>query len=689
MIVVEAGSRSQRAFDAQLMFAAQLAARGHEVAIDAGALPDRLDRGRTYEAAPYLVDPGDLSVDALFLLAAEDLEDRVLALLRDRALGAEVPVVATGRFADHQAYLGARARLAYALGREPRVIDLTELQPRPLIAQAAAPLVAERAPRSRPPGRVPVLTLVLGKSALEDPTLLPVLSQMGHRAAFRLQLIASAAQKDRIKASRHHDLPVVTFTELSPVTLAAGTDVFAVFGQGVPGERMATLAVCLMAAGGVVVDCTSDRAFLAQGAPALRGPEDPAALEAYLTDMVFVNLGRIGAQLAAAPWIATADIARLESAAGLAPVPAAADAARPARQTLFLPTNGVGLGHAQRCAVIADALPEAVRPSFAAFPSCVPMIVRRGYDCLPLVQKSEDHPEPHANDILTYLRLSRVLRRGDRLVFDGGYVFESIFRTVLERNLSAVWIRRGLWPQGRSSDIALDRERIFDKVIVPSEAFPELNDAYSYSPRVHYVGPILREAAQDAQARAALRDRLADRFGLRFERLVVSMLGGGVASDRTAHLQAIAGLLAGRRDVLHLVVVWPGANVAAGLYAWPNTRVVQTFEALALCLAADLVISAAGYNSVHEILYHRIPAVLIPQSAPYLDDQARRAEALAERGLCARIGESELLRLDRVLAGCLDGDATERFRAALAAVDLPEPGAAEAARLILATGEES
>ncbi|MGC9420467.1 MAG: glycosyltransferase, partial [Rhodovulum sp.] len=647
MILVEAGSRSQRACDAQLILAAQLAARGHRVAIDAAGLPADLDRGRTYEAAPFLVDPEDLEVTAVVLLGADALADQALAALRDRVLAADVPVVATGRFGDHQAYLGARARIAYALGREPRVIDLAETQPRPLIARAMTPLVAELAPRPRPLGRVPMLTVALGASALDGPDALPRLAQMTGRAGFGFQLIANGEQKDLIKASRYHDLPVVTFTELSPVTLAAGTDVFAVYGQGVPGERMAALATCLMAAGGVVIDCTEDRAFLAQGAPALRGPEDPAALEPYLTDTVFVNLAQIGAQTAAAPWIAAADIARLETAAGLAPAPATPMAAPAAptrpRRTLFLPTNGVGLGHAQRCTVIADALPEGEAAAFAAFPSCVPMILRRGYDCLPLVQKSPDHPEPYANDVLTYLRLGRALAPGDRLVFDGGYVFDSIFRTVLERDLPAVWIRRGLWPQGSSSDIALDRERIFARVIVPAEAFPELNDAYSFGPRIQPVGPVLRMGRLNAAARAALRERLADRFARPFDRLVISMLGGGVASDRTAQLQAIAGMLAPRPDVLHLVVVWPGANVSAGLYAWPNTRVVQTFEALSLCLAADLVISAAGYNSVHEILYHRIPAVLIPQSAPYLDDQTRRAQALAERGLAEMIEEADLM----------------------------------------------
>ncbi|TCM84993.1 hypothetical protein [Rhodovulum steppense] len=114
----------------------------------ADGLPGDPDLGRTYEVAPFLVDTEDLAVKTIFPLGVDELEDRELADLRNRAPWPDVPFVATGRFADHQAYLGAWGRLAHALGREPRVIDLTETQPRPLIAGATMLLVAEREPRS-------------------------------------------------------------------------------------------------------------------------------------------------------------------------------------------------------------------------------------------------------------------------------------------------------------------------------------------------------------------------------------------------------------------------------------------------------------------------------------------------------------------------------------------------------------
>lgn len=48
---------------------------------------------------------------------------------------------------------------------------------------------------------------------------------------------------------------------------------------------------------------------------------------------------------------------------------------------------------------------------------------------------------------------------------------------------------------------------------------------------------------------------------------MISMLGG--ASDRTAQLQAIAVMLAGREEVLHLIVVWPCGMWRRGFTSGP------------------------------------------------------------------------------------------------------------------------
>ena len=680
MIFVEAGTRSLRSFDAQLIFAGQLAARGHTACIGAEYLREDAGRGRVYEASKFLVDPDEQQAETVFVLGAEAIEDELLASLRKKQLSPDVPVVATGRFESQQSYVSAKARLAYALGREASVIDLSDFQPRPILSAAIAPLVADIRPNSRPLPEKANVTVVLGSMELDNPETLSCFSRMSNQGAYNLKLIVSGAQKEAIKASHFTDLPTLLYTDLPPHALARSTDVLAIFGHGVAGIRVATLAVEVIAAGRVAIDCTEDEVLMSSGAPALLGPKTPFALDGYLTGKILGNVPQIAEQASKSQWLHTVDISRLETVAGLGIKKRPRKRSTP--RTLFLPTNGVGLGHAQRCAVIAKSLPGDVRPMFAAFPSCVPLVRREGIDCIPLVARNDAHDSSNDNDILTYRRLSASLKGGDSLVFDGGYVFDSVYRVIQERDLSAVWIRRGLWPEGRSRQIMLRRERVFDRVIVPSEAFDELNDAYSYGDHVHYVGPVFREVSQSKNERKRLRAGLAERFGRDFETLAVSVLGGGVASDRTAQLQAISGMLEARPDCLHLIVTWPGSTLHPATFGWKNTKVVRTLEATSLCLAADLVLSAAGYNSVLEILYHRIPAILIPQSAPYLDDQERRAKALADRDLCAMVTEREILKLETTVTGFLERGEAGVYRTALNKVELPDPGAASAAKLI-------
>jgi len=229
------------------------------------------------------------------------------------------------------------------------------------------------------------------------------------------------------------------------------------------------------------------------------------------------------------------------------------------------------------------------------------------------------------------------------------------------------------------SEAQIERERAFSRVIVPGEVFDELNAEYSRGQNLRGVGPIVQPTPETDPAE--VRERLARMLGVAFDTIVVTMLGGGVATDRSAQLQRVCGLLARRPGCLHLIVVWPNSKIAPGLYGWENTRVVRTHNSLALCKAADFVVSAVGYNSFHELMYHRIPSIFVPQVAPFMDDQERRARAASDRDLAVTVLAHELLGLERAVSGMFEGGA-EAIRGRLAGVDLPPTGNRAAAQLI-------
>jgi hypothetical protein len=680
MILLEAGRTDERSFDSKLLFAADLAERGHRVVLDERTVPKGWTRHHKYDAAPFLAAPEDIAPASLVLIGAEDLTAETLARLRALDLPEDLHVVALGRFPDRQAFVAAQTRIAYAFGREPRVVDLEGFA-------AGAPAMPGLAPLTAPvrdvePARTgPVRLLVfLPAEWLEEPQIPPLLAALDAMPRYRLSVVTPSAGKEHLRQTRHAALDVFGYADVLPTVLARHSDVAAFFGTAIPGERMAALAVDLLAAGKAVIDGTAGAAFEAWGAPVVRGPEEPSALPAFLDHAVIPNLAAIGRASRESLWIERRGIARLEAAAGL-PSPPSVPLTDPAPgRIVFLPTNGNGLGHAQRCTRIAARLSRPDDALFLAFPSCLPLVRSRGFQGLPLVQKSPAHPEEYANDILNHLRLRRTLRPQDHLVFDGGYVFESIYRTILETGCRATWIRRGLWRPGQVASPALDRERVFSRILVPEEAFPELNVDYSSGARVHRVGPVVQPPPEID--RETVRARLSDHFGIAFDTLVVTMLGGGVAADRSAQLHTISGLLDARPRCLHLVVLWPTARLAPGIGAWRTTRLVRTSNALALMRAADATVSAVGYNTFHEVLYNRVPCIFIPQEAPYLDDQERRARAASDRDVAETVLAHELLLLERRLTDLLDTGGAAALADRLAALDLPPTGTDLAARLI-------
>lgn len=681
MILVEAGTRDEQGFDTRLVFTELLRRAGLMAGIDDSTLPESLHRSQKYEAVEVLVSLDDIEPAGVVLLDAQNATDAMLSKLRGYKLGADRPVVAIGRFETRQQRIGTQAKIAFAAGTEPELLDLKDIQPSTLLAGVPLPLFATATERAFEQDRPRVLVYVPGDMT-EELDFEAKVSMLGAMRDFDVAILTSAKAKDALQSMPRTTMPIYSYAELSPRSFADLAEIAVVLGDGSPGQRMAQLGAEIIGAGGILIDGTQAGCLSQCPAPVVRGPSRLSELPGFLEGEILPRKNAIQAEVRSSQWRRTNDLSHLIARfpAAFRPDPSRARKTPALQRTMFLPTNGVGLGHSQRCSLIAAQMPEKANVSFAAFPSCIDLVEQQQFPCRPLVQKSEAHVDSYANDIVNYKRLRRALAPGDRLVFDGVYVFDSIYRTILERDLEAIWIRRGLWRANQTNQTALAREHVFQRVVVPREAFDELNQHYSFGENIHHVGPIVR--LPEAGSVDTTRKAVSRELGVTFSRLVVSMLGGGVAADRGPQLQTICAALEGQNDLLHLVVVWPNAKVAPELTLWKNTRVVRALDALRLAKAADFVVTAVGYNSFHEVLYHRIPAIFIPQTAPYMDDQERRALAATERGLAEIVLPDELLMLDRKITAFLESGRAEGLREQLAALDLPEPGNLAAAQII-------
>ena len=670
---------------------ASLRAAGLQAGVYRDTLPQTMTLAESYDVARLIAPTPPAEGDQLLIIGGHAVKDSDLVSLRRLAPLRASGCLVAGLFGSLQTEIGIRSRFSYALGREPDLLPLQE-ESLGLITSSEAPVFGiDHLCQPASDGRLRVLIVAPALTGVATPAALQALA-----VARRLSvtILTDGKSKDLLRAAGFA-APVYHYSEVPLRSLVRRADV-AVFCQPVPASHGMRMLLADLAVSGVGLLDASDGFANRKQEPALvPAPADPASLAAFLTNDILPDLAEIGplARNSALARQARKSLADLRAALRYDPAQPLQPVARLVRQgrgdhgpasVVFLPTNGVGLGHAQRCTLIAESLHDrtAAKPQFAAFPSCMRLIKSRGFDVMPLVSKSPQHAEPLANDVVNYARLEPLLADAAAFVFDGGYVFGSIVRSILDRSLPSVWIRRGLWQPTQDNSVALDREKIFDRVIVPQEAFEELNEDYSHGPRITKVGPIVRQINPTQADRHALRAALSDRFGLPFQRLVVTMLGGGVASDRSAQTVAVCAGLARRKDVLHLVVTWPTATVEPGLFTWPNTRVVRTHNASLLAAVADLYISAVGYNSFHEAMYNRIPTVFIPQVAAYMDDQRARAVAAVERDLARLIDPHQLMTLDREIARMLDDGEAEAMRDRLSRQNLPAPGNAASATCI-------
>ena len=705
MILCEPLSKTQKGVDEAAVVADQLAGHGLAVGLRRALIEvEGVHRNQRFDALKYAVD--DLSdVDTLLLLSSSPLLDGDLPSLRKLTITTETRVIAVLPIGNDQARLNAEAKLSYVIGREVEVHAFDEMMPvsgtSVTINGAEGNHVSPRPTSKALRERIRILLAfpdVSGRSG-------EYIRFLAGIRDLQVSVLTKGTEKQDWQARYGTEVPFWHPGEILPRSLANRIDVMALFDETALGLRGNCLIADLRARNIPIIDATGHDADLL-GQARLQGPSDIQSLISWLQSHMLPKFEAVSNELRAAsgrikdPLLGV--LAKNGATVGRGPSGQSdgktyghtgTDAHSGARQMTpsierkgiaFMPTNGVGLGHAQRCSLIASEMSAegmAEKMTFLAFPSCLKMLELYGNDTVPLISRSKRHVEPYANDLVNATRISTVAKASRALVFDGGYVFDSIFRTAVDDGVPTAWVRRGMWQAGQNNSVALDREKAFTRTIVPLELFEELNQSYSKGRHLHQVNPIVRAQSLTETEIGSIRNRLSEKYGA-FTKLVVTMLGGGVAADRSAHMAALCANMENMEDVLHLVVCWPTAVVPPATFGWKRSRVVQTHFATTLTQACDLFISAAGYNSFHESMYNKVPTIFVPQMNSFMDDQTARARAAADRDLALLADPEKILSLIALVRVMLNEGGAKTMRENLGRLTLPEPGQKAAARII-------
>jgi hypothetical protein len=352
------------------------------------------------------------------------------------------------------------------------------------------------------------------------------------------------------------------------------------------------------------------------------------------------------------------------------------------RTVLMLSPNGVGMGHLTRLLAVARRMPAKIDPVFLTMSQAVGVIGRYGFhgEFVPYHSYYGGDPDYWNRGLLARLQAMVGFYDPRVILFDGNMPYAALVdlrRACPDRRF--VWLRRGLW-RPETGKTAIDRSAIFDLIIEPGEFAAETDRGLTRTRQgqVVRVPPVTLLGASEILDRAAARAELGISPG---SLAVIVLLGSQNNYDYEQIRRTIGNGLAKRPDVVLVEAEWmisenKGASVIAGartLSGYPLARLFRAF---------DFAVSAAGYNSFHELLSIGIPTIFVPNENPSMDEQEARAAWAERAGLGILVRSHQVDRLSWALDALQGKEIGMRMRQNAEALPRTD-GAAAIARLVM------
>lgn len=352
----------------------------------------------------------------------------------------------------------------------------------------------------------------------------------------------------------------------------------------------------------------------------------------------------------------------------------------------FYAVNGLGLGHLTRLIAIARALRRQERDAeilFVTSSEADGVAYQEGFAAVKVPSKTIR--EQTGLKKTTYLKMAQSVVWNTLSAFDPDVLVVDTFPTgsfeellpVLRWRQKNVFVFREQRPDSAEAEILQASLKLYDRVIVPHE----LVDAVGPLPepdKALAVGPVLVRERSELFTRAEARSRL----GLPATGSVLyASFGGGGDPDGNRALSLVAEVARSRPGLTLAVGAGP---LARGTPDLPGAAILAGRFPMLECLAAfDAAVTAAGYNTVAELLFAGIPSALVPFPR-VLDDQSRRAAELARNGAAVCVAPLSRESLGKALDAILGPEAPRMAKAAQKQV--AKNGAERAAKAIRELG---
>ena len=316
-----------------------------------------------------------------------------------------------------------------------------------------------------------------------------------------------------------------------------------------------------------------------------------------------------------------------------------AGATRQKPRVLFLPKGGVGLGHVARLLAIARRAGDDFDPIFVSLSETPGLIEDLGFraEYIPSAVYAGVRPEDW-NPWFQY-ELEQLIDAYDAsaVVFDGSDPPAVLSRAVASRSwCHGVWVRRGMWAPGYNP--SLQRSGAYDLIIEPGELAAD-RDRGATADRRHEVLQVDPITLLDPRELIS-REAAAAAIGFDPKRpAMLIQLGSGENRNILKILDLVITECRQHPDLQVAIAEW--ANTTVQLKLWPGVKILKGAPLSLYYRAFDFSISAAGYNSFHEVIGCGLPTLFVPNRAPGMDDQAARSSFAQDAGAAIELKEHE------------------------------------------------
>jgi UDP:flavonoid glycosyltransferase YjiC (YdhE family) len=321
---------------------------------------------------------------------------------------------------------------------------------------------------------------------------------------------------------------------------------------------------------------------------------------------------------------------------------------------LLVTSNGWGLGHLTRQLAIALAIGDRAETTMFSLSPGFPLAMDFGvkgeycpsFTTQFIVRKEWD------NYLQDRLAAFAVEVQPDVMLFDGVAPYSGFMRAIAQLPDCVVgWLRRGMWREG-SNEHQLQKTAGFDFVIEPTDLASDIDTGATIGAQALRVPPIsLLEVMDQLDRETAARE-----LGIEPDRPTLLLtLGSGRLGDVAGPGSTALDVVLGDTDWQVAVTNSPVAVNLVPLV--DDSRVIEikgVYPLLRYFNAFDATVSAAGYNSVHELVPAGVPTLLIPNTSSKTDNQEGRARYLADLGVALSARDDDLPAVARETARLLD-----------------------------------